>query len=144
VSRLAAPSTLATEISKLPSWEALQLAGALALGAMAEVIPWPATRVAARVSTARADENMVPWCLGGNCVVEVETTEQCFRLRGREKTERRYAMPNYGERALQMRKCASRLAGRQFRMEDGEVREGGCGNNRRQTGLLVLCLEATE
>ena len=39
VSRFTAPSTLATVISKVPSYEALQLAGGLASGAMAVVTP---------------------------------------------------------------------------------------------------------
>lgn len=39
MSRFTAPSTLATVISKVPSYEATQLAGALASGDMADVTP---------------------------------------------------------------------------------------------------------
>lgn len=49
ISRFTAPSTLATVISKVPGYEAAQPAGGLASGAMADVTPWPAAKVATRV-----------------------------------------------------------------------------------------------
>lgn len=52
-SRLAAPATLATVISKVPSYEAEQPAGAEACGAMAEVTPWARVRPAVPTMAAR-------------------------------------------------------------------------------------------